>query len=957
MHSPVSLLAVLAAVLVVASATSAAVGAGGAAEPRGVARSGVLELGDVNGTVPIDHIVVVMQENHVYDNYFGTYCLNVGPYCSVNATGLPAGSCVPLDPTNLPEGCIKPYLYSWANVTTPSDNVHDWAAAHQSYDNGSMDGFYLAEGKHLSPFGYYDGSLLPTYWDIAEEYGLGDNFYASTLSYSTPNHWYLLAGQSPAEGINQTLHKSSNPTVLTNAEEAYLNEANDTPTITDLLTRANVSWSYYDYPLSNYSHAIHAEAGAGLDDSAFDFWNPLAAQAESYQSNDSYHFVASSQFFTDAAAGTLPNVSWVLPTFNDSDHPPASLVNGETWVSSVINAVEHSPEWNSTVVFVSWDDFGGYYDHLPPPQLDGDGVSMRVPLLVVGAYVRENYVGHHFEYFESLLHFIEWRYHLPSLTARDANAPLPLDYFDFNATPRAPWTVPGPTTATYPAPLQAVGAPLAPANVTVEDGTGELTVNWTESRGGSAPSAAVVAYNASGGAPTTLRLDPSEDNVTIAGLAGGTPYTVRLTLVVGASSSATVTLAGTPIGGGSAAPTTAPAGWAQLPNGTGPSPPARSAAGFAFDALDGVDLLFGGVAANGSYLGDTWEYLDGTWVALHPNPSPSARAYAAMAWDATDGVVLLFGGKSSHVLGDTWKFADGHWTNLTAGHSLGRSPPARYGAGVGNDGADDYVVLFGGHGATSLLSDTWHFSAGHWSPAKSAASPTARLQPALAFDPDLGAVVLFGGNSSAGLPRADTWTYSAGAWRSVAVARPPPARAGAALAYDGRDGELVLVGGAGTSGPLSDAWTFESGLWTAMSSSPLPPARSSAGIAFDGLREGVYYVDGVGPQATYPTSVWVYAPGLGLAVTVEAANATIGSAVYFAASISGGLSTQSYLWSFGDGATSTILFAEHRFSSAGSFIVTLQVTTVGGLSAAVSVTVDVAAPLGPVARAHLRRAA
>ncbi len=395
-------------------------------------------------SLPIRHVVVVVQENHAFDNYFGTYCPKAGPYCKQTAYGIPAGTCLPKSPSAPSEGCLRPYnLPGTASNITSIDLPHNWLASHVAYDNGRMDGFYLAEGSVNQTVGYYTGQQLPFYWDLAEEYALGDDFYSSTLSYSLPNHWFLLAGASPPAA--QYAFPQAGRTSLSPTGREYLNESNQTPTIVDLLAQTNLSWKYYDSGFSTYPEAI-------ANGSAFAFWNPLAAKAESYGTGFLSHFANRDALFIDAAVGNLPAVSWVIPTVQNSDHPPANLVLGEAWVSQVIGAVEQSPEWNSTAVFLTWDDYGGFYDHIAPPQLDQWGLSFRVPLIVVSAYTPENIVVHSFGDFESILRFIEWRFGLPSLTSRDANAPLPLDYFGFSVPPRPPVSLAN--WSTYPAPLQ-----------------------------------------------------------------------------------------------------------------------------------------------------------------------------------------------------------------------------------------------------------------------------------------------------------------------------------------------------------------------------------------------------------------------------------------------------------------------------------------------------------------------
>jgi phospholipase C len=403
------------------------------------------EVAPSPASFPIRHVVIVMMENHAYDNYFGTYCTEIGPYCPMVANGIPLGTCVPYFPAEPSAGCIRPYPFSLANLST-ADLAHEWNSTHASINGGAMNGFYSAEGRSRLTFGYYSGATIPLYWDLAQEYSLGDHFYSSALSYSLPNHWYLLAGQAPPNGVNQTALKTVKD------RHAYLDQANVTATVQDLLNRTpGVTWKYYDWGLESYSAAISSGPGGGRTGSAYDYWNPMAARYESYEQWYVTHFVPRSDFFNDSINGTLPDIAWVIPANTFSDHPPANLTAGESFVASVVDAVESSPEWNSTAIFLAWDDYGGFYDHVAPPSLDPLGLSIRVPLIVISPYTPAGLVVHDLGYFESLLRFVEWRFDLGCLTPRDCNAPLPLGYFDLEIAPRAPMLFStNATNATYP---------------------------------------------------------------------------------------------------------------------------------------------------------------------------------------------------------------------------------------------------------------------------------------------------------------------------------------------------------------------------------------------------------------------------------------------------------------------------------------------------------------------------
>ncbi len=417
---------------------------------------------DQTPTVPINHVVIVVMENRPFDNYFGVYCPAVGPNCPSTVNGIPPGTCVPYNTTNLSVGCIRPYNFSASQLST-KDQRHEWNATIDSINGGAMNGFYEAEHNGLLPFGHYNASTVPVYWDMAQEFGLADNFFSSALTYSLPNHWYLLAGQAPPETINiSVLMKGS-----FEAKHDYLNAANRTKTVEDLLNNSpGTSWKYYDWALPSYQTAINGGVGTG-GYSAYSYWNPLAAKYESYTQWYVNHFVSRSQFFNDTSAGQLPDISYVIPNASFSDHPPANVSLGQSYVASVVDAIEASPDWRSTAIFVTWDDYGGFYDHVAPPSIDPLGLSFRVPILVISPYTPAGLVDHSLGYFESLLRFVEWRFDLGCLTPRDCHAPLPLGLFDFSMPPRAPVFFPtSPANATYPyvpPPSGAIGLPLTGA--------------------------------------------------------------------------------------------------------------------------------------------------------------------------------------------------------------------------------------------------------------------------------------------------------------------------------------------------------------------------------------------------------------------------------------------------------------------------------------------------------------
>jgi len=383
---------------------------------------------------PIQHIIVVMQENRTFDNYFWTYPGQIG----YNAT-----FCVPIDPMNpSSSGCLKPRLTTDPVMAT--DLPHDWNSTVVAYDNGSMNGFLLAAYDNPETLDYYNNATIPYLWDYANHYVLADQFFSSARSYSQPNHWYMIAGNAPTvslfEGAAQEQKACYNNETrkLTMATCSYINEAQDIQTMADDLTAHNISWKYFDTPVPRNESL----AGAIVNGSAFDYWNPLDAKNSTY-TDQLYRrsVVAREQFFGDIANGTLPQVSWVIPSPMISDHPPSNITLGMWWITDIVDAVMNSQYWSNTAIIVTWDDYGGFFDNVVPPTVDEYGLSFRVPALIISPYAKSDFLDHTVYDFESTLKFMEWTFGLPALTARDANANNLLNAFNFNQHPSAPFVI------------------------------------------------------------------------------------------------------------------------------------------------------------------------------------------------------------------------------------------------------------------------------------------------------------------------------------------------------------------------------------------------------------------------------------------------------------------------------------------------------------------------------------
>jgi phospholipase C len=369
----------------------------------------------------IQHIVLIVKENRTFDNMFGTY-----PGANGATTGvIHTGQVIKLGHT--PD-------------RTPRDLCHTWKCALNGMDGGKMDKFDLSgdcnlNGDYLCYTELYQ-SDMPNYWTYAQNFVLADNMFSSEHTESYPNHLYTIAAQSAdiidnpssskakgqwgCDAVAGTTATALNPVTgaLTSVFPCF-----GFQTLADLLGAAGISWKYYA-PCKGQSGYIWS-AYRSINQV---FNSPL------WKTN----VPADTTFVTDAQTGKLPAVSWLVTGQYGSEHPPASTCQGENWTVEQINAVMQGPEWNSTAIFVTWDDYGGFYDHAPPPSPDVFGLGPRVPLLIISPYAVKGRISHTQYEFSSFLKFAEDRYGLATLTARDAAANDMTDSFNFSQTPLPP---------------------------------------------------------------------------------------------------------------------------------------------------------------------------------------------------------------------------------------------------------------------------------------------------------------------------------------------------------------------------------------------------------------------------------------------------------------------------------------------------------------------------------------
>jgi len=373
---------------------------------------------------PIQHVIVIMQENRSFDSYFGTF---------PGADGIPANVCVP-DPSG--GSCVAPY-HDANNVNAGGPHGADSATA--DIDGGKMDGFVdqqeagrkkactatydpacAQSGSQPDVMGYHDSREIPNYWNYAQQFVLQDRMFEPNASWSLPAHLFTVSGWSarcssgdPMSCTNELQTPGGTAFLL---QESRPRGTTLTPPIfswtdlTYLLHNANVSWGYYldqgAEPDCDDDDAMYCEAKPQRVDVP-GIWNPLPFFETVQQDNQLGNVQPVENFYTAVRSGNLPAVSWVIPNSNVSEHPPAAISDGQAYVTSLINAVMRGPEWNSTAIFLTWDDWGGFYDHVVPPSVDQNGYGMRVPAMVISPYARQGYIDHQTLSFDAYLKFIE----------------------------------------------------------------------------------------------------------------------------------------------------------------------------------------------------------------------------------------------------------------------------------------------------------------------------------------------------------------------------------------------------------------------------------------------------------------------------------------------------------------------------------------------------------------------
>ncbi|MBV8196877.1 MAG: hypothetical protein JO263_01970, partial [Candidatus Eremiobacteraeota bacterium] len=369
----------------------------------------------------IQHVIVIVQENRSFDNMFNGY---PGADTAQVAPAQSGGQTVTLRSMPLAGGC---------------DPQHNHTTFEAEYDGGKMDNFFnvpfdlVAANCPPDPqyaYQYVQPSDVQTYWNIAQQYVLADRTFMSNSGPSFVAHQYLVAGQSqnvaenpshipwgcnaPAGTTTLQLNSSGAEVVGPFPCFSYTSLASE-------LDAAKVTWKYYAPAPSDIGYAV---------------WTAFAAIGPVYNGADWANIVTpETTILSDITNNALPKVAWVIPDFANSDHPGVAADSGPEWTTSILNAVGESKYWNSTAIVVLWDDWGGWYDHVAPPQLDAMGLGFRVPMLVISPWSKHGYVSHVQHEMASVAKFIESVWNLPPMAAADARADNLSDCFDLTKAP------------------------------------------------------------------------------------------------------------------------------------------------------------------------------------------------------------------------------------------------------------------------------------------------------------------------------------------------------------------------------------------------------------------------------------------------------------------------------------------------------------------------------------------
>lgn len=373
----------------------------------------------------IQHVVIIMQENRSFDTYFGTF---------PGADGIPMKDGVPTVCVPQPNGgaCVRPYHdLNDRNHGGP----HNFHASIADVNGGRMDGFLTSiKGKRQcigaddpsctaarsrDVMGYHDERELPNYWKYARDFVLQDHLFENIASWSLPMHLFMVSEWSAkcaqlhvaTSCTNEPEDPDYPPTFRRQDAAAHPPGRPDYAwtDLTYLLHRKHVSWGYYVMSGTEPDCANDLDLCKGVRQHfrTPGIWNVLPAFDTVKEDGELGNIRDLRQFYSDARNGRLPNVVWICPANRYSEHPSAAVSAGQGYVTGLINTIMRSPEWSSTLILLSWDDWGGFYDHVPPPRVDGNGYGIRVPGIVISPYARKGFIDRQTLSHDAYVKFIE----------------------------------------------------------------------------------------------------------------------------------------------------------------------------------------------------------------------------------------------------------------------------------------------------------------------------------------------------------------------------------------------------------------------------------------------------------------------------------------------------------------------------------------------------------------------
>ena len=390
----------------------------------------------VDKDIPIDTIVILMQENRSFDHYFS----QLPAY--LNRTDIAVAPANASNPDKA-GGMTGMHVRAHAPRMCNYDVNHEWRGSHVQYDDGKMDGFFetnddAAKAPNGAPpelyngdraFWYYDQTDLPFYYDLAKTFGIADHYHCSLLGPTWPNRMFLYAATS--FGYTHNVF----PAVL----DEYAFPDKDMTWIDSLESR-QITWSIFTDGAAPGLGVVYGGSGY-------------------FRWGDHKPVQALAKFNELAAAGMLPSVSLVDPILGKEngsqtdEHPPADVQVGQKFVYDIVTTLMKSPQWKRMAIFITYDEHGGFYDSVPPPaacppdarpqkrepndttDAKFDRLGFRVPLFVISPYTKKGYIAHNTYDHSSIARFVEAKFKLPALTARDANADVPMEFFDFQNPP------------------------------------------------------------------------------------------------------------------------------------------------------------------------------------------------------------------------------------------------------------------------------------------------------------------------------------------------------------------------------------------------------------------------------------------------------------------------------------------------------------------------------------------